>query len=243
MHDILVNITNRRHQDLLAEKQNNRFKAALIGTKHIPIIGEIKLASPSAGKLGSVENLPQRVRAYCAGGVAAISVITEKHFFDGDIAFVSLIKRTANVPILQKDFVIDDYQIYQAKALGSDAILLIAKLVNTKTLQRFVRVAKSIGIEPVVEIGNSDELAMALRTQTDVIAVNARNLDTFEVNVATACQLLGQIPDRLIRLGFSGIQSVNEVRQYQAAGAQGVLVGTSLMKAADPPAFLEKLKV
>ncbi len=226
-----------RHGKEFLQSIQNAFQ-----TKGIAVIGEIKFASPAAGTLGTEKDLVSRVSAYEAAGVDAISIVTEKHFFHGDVSFVTKIKEVVRIPVLQKDFVIDTQQIYQAKQIGADALLLIAKLVSGEQLQEFVLLCQSVGIEPVVEVHDKSDLEKALATQTKIIAVNARNLDTFAVNVANACQLLETIPDTYIRLGFSGITSKKEVQLYKNAGANGILVGTSLMKSSNIQEFLGGLR-
>lgn len=220
---------------LVQLQKNTRF------SERIFIIGELKFASPSAGILGSENKLLDRAKAYGEAGIDAISVITEEHFFHGKPEFVRQVKQIVACPILQKDFVIDERQIDEAKALGSDALLLIARIVSLKKLQQFVEVCLIKGIEPVVEIANEEDLDKAIQTQTHVIAVNARDLDTFIVNVARACDLLQKIPEKYVRLGFSGVKSSNEVAQYKNVGAQGILVGMSLMKAKNIKKFIHSL--
>lgn len=207
------------------------------------LIAEIKFASPTSKNLGSPDELIKRVIEYEKAGATAVSIITEKQFFKGDTSFVPLVKKQISIPVLQKDFVIDESQIYEAKKIGSDALLLIAKLVDKNTLKGFVSLCLDLGIEPVVEITDAEDLGKAIATDTNIIAVNARNLETFVVDVDCACRLLRRIPDKFITLGFSGILSNSEVNKYRAAGAQGVLVGTNLMKAKDSKTFIQNLEV
>ena len=210
--------------------------------KKIGFIAEIKLSSPTAKDLGDKESIVPRALDYEQSLVDAISIITEPHFFNGHTAFVTNVKEKVSVSILQKDFVVDEYQIFESKVIGADALLLIVKLVDLETLQYFVDQALSLGIEPVVEINDQEDLQKALQTNTRVIAVNARDLDTFTVDIDKACLLLQQIPDEYLRLGFSGIQSSREVQKYKDAGAKGVLVGTNLMKVTDVQSSIKELR-
>lgn len=194
------------------------------------IIAEIKLASPSAGFLGKKEEIIRRVRQYEQAGAGAISVVTEKKLFKGDPVFVKKIKENVSLPVLQKEFVTDFKQLERAKEMGADAILLIAGIVSPENLQILVKEAAKLGLEPVVEVNNEAELRVAVRTKTKIIAVNARNLETFNIDVDKARRLLRKIPDKFIKLGFSGINSYREVEKYKKAGADGVLAGTALMK-------------
>lgn len=221
-----------------------RFVDAILAPKRgdIAIIAEIKFASPTEPRLGARENLIGRAKQYEQAGADAISLIVEPHIFKGDLSDVLKVKKTVSLPILVKDFVTDQQQIHQVKKAGADAILLIAKLVDRETLVGFVTTAKAIGLEPVVEINTEEDLEKALTTNTKIMAVNARNLDTLEVDVEGACRLLSRAPDNFIRLGFSGINGKAEVEKYKKAGAKGVLVGTSLMKAKNIREFMGGLR-
>lgn len=231
-------------QSLLIESSLRLPRRSFLSLRNdgIFIIGEIKLASPTEKFLGKKEDIITRAIAYQDAGVDAISFITEKHYFNSDISFIPKIKEKVSLPILQKDFVIDAYQIYQAKKVGSDALLLIARLVDSETLKNFVLLCQKLEIEPVVEINTEEDLEKAIATNTKIIAVNARNLETFNVDVAGACDLLKKIPDRFFKLAFSGVKSSSGVKKYQDAGAQGVLVGTELMKAENIEEFISSLR-
>lgn len=269
---MLQQIIDKKREELIAEKKNklyssneeqsdgsigkrlnnSRLRQGKVGfaqtikdaaaQKGVAIIAEVKFASPTSPNLGSTESLLDRVREYEKAGADAISIITEKHFFKGDLDFITRVEKEAAIAVLQKDFVVDQYQIYQAKDIGADAILLIARLVEAETLKQFVELALEIGVEPVVEINDDKDLMKARATDTNIIAVNARDLDTFEVSVEKACMLLKQIPDSYIKLGFSGIKSKTEVDKYIESGANGVLVGTALMKANNISNFIEGLR-
>lgn len=206
------------------------------------LIGEIKLASPSEGILGRQEDIETRAVAYEHAGVDVISVVTKNKRFHGSTSFIPRIRKVTSLPILQKDFVVDPHQVYEAKMIGSDALLFIARIVNASSLRKLVALALSLGIEPVVEINNEKDLKKAIDTGTTCIAVNARDLRTFEVDMDRACAVLKKIPDRYIKLGFSGIHTSREVKKYKDAGAHGVLVGTALMKAENINAFVQELR-
>lgn len=218
------------------------FKKSIQQPNAIAIIAEIKLASPTEPFLGTSDDIETRSQAYEKSGATAISVVLTRQYFKGDITFIKRVKDAASIPVLAKDFVIDERQIYETKAAGADAILLIARLVDEQTLQTFVTLSLRLGIEPVVEINTVDDLQKALKTTTSIIAVNARDLTTFTVDVDAACRLMKKIPNRFIKLGFSGIKSAHELRQYKKAGAAGVLVGTALMKAESIVDFITTLK-
>lgn len=259
MHDVLNQILEKTKADLEQRKKAvalgdlqksvskattpSLFESAIAGPKKgdVAIIAEIKLASPTEPSLGSAIDIIPRARAYEEAGVDAISVVVEKHFFKGDILFVSQIKKAVSTPVFMKDFVIAPLQIEEAKKAGADALLLIAKIVSKTQLIDFVSCARTLGIEPVVEVNDEEDLTKALATNTRIIAVNARDLSTFTIDLQGACKLLQKIPQQFLKLGFSGVYSRVEVEQYQKAGAAGVLVGTHLMRAKNVAASLEKL--
>lgn len=260
MHSILKDIVEKKKLDVIEEKKNvgvtlvvtkgdhkgrpyeNKFKQSIIFSEKLSVIGEIKLASPTEEFLGGREEIIPRAMAYEKAGVNAISFITEKHYFKSDISFIPKIKEKVSVPILQKDFVIDEYQIYQAKEIGSDALLLIARLVDEEVLKKFVLLCQTLGIEPVVEINTEEDLRKAIVTNTNIIAVNARDLETFQIDLDKACELLRKVPTEYLTLGFSGVKSNIEARKYKKAGAKGILVGTELMKAKNIKKFITNLK-
>lgn len=244
MHNILVSIIEKKKKDI--EEQKKMKKSVfrnLFSKKKIVLISEIKFASPTNPNLGSNKDLLKRAEQYEEAGADAISLISEKHYFKGNGKCISKVKKKVSLPILQKDFVIDLYQIYEAKKFGSDALLLIARLVDSRQLKEFVDICFSLGIEPVVEINNEDDLKKAISTETNIIAVNARDLETFIIDITNACLLLEKIPDRFITLGFSGIISSEEVLQYEKAGVNGILIGTSLMKTNDIKGFIKELNL
>ena len=256
MHNKLLEIIEKKKEDLIQQKNqvsleelkekchlgeerreishvvrdDNTFIKNISQAKNVALIAEIKFASPTNPHLGSKEELLQRVKAYEKAGADAISIITEPHFFNGDLAFVSQVKKYVSLPVLQKDFVIDEYQIYQAKEIGADALLLIARIVDDTKLKKFVLLCQELGIEPVVEIHNEEDLQKATNTATKIIAVNARDLDTLIIDLAHARKILQQIPDDFIKLGFSGILEKEDAIGYKDVGANGILIGTALMK-------------
>lgn len=206
------------------------------------IIGEIKLVSPSYGVLDVEKNIESRAVCYERLGLDAISVITEKTRFRGDPSYVSRVKKVSHLPILQKDFVTRESQIYESKALGADALLLIANIVSLRTLCHFVSLCLKLQIEPVVEIYDERDLEMALASQATHIAANARNLQTLEVDIHHSCRLLSLVPDRYIKLGFSGIHTKTDIDRYVSAGAKGVLIGTSLITSKNADSFIKNLR-
>ncbi|MDE2588814.1 MAG: indole-3-glycerol-phosphate synthase [Patescibacteria group bacterium] len=236
---MLKEILEQKRMDIKQSKQHAFLR--LFRKNKLVLIGEVKIASPSAGILLTRERLIPTAQSYANAKIDAISVITETHFFHGDILDVQKVKVAISLPILQKDFIINTQQIYEAKAAGSDALLLIARIVSRKKLALFVEVCLKLKIDPVVEINNSADLQKALQTKTRIIAVNARDLNTFNVDVEKACRLIKKIPVRYVKLGFSGIRGSKEVAMYKKAYVNGILIGTSLVKEVNVDAFLSSL--
>lgn len=232
-------------RDLIGKQLSRSFTRAIKNPKNgsIAIIAEVKLASSTEEKLGEARDIQTRVREYELAGVDCISVVTEKHFFNGDPVFVEKIKQSVSLPVLQKDFVIDPYQVYESKQAEADAILLIARILSEEELISLVKEAKQIGIAPIVEIQSIEDLKKAKITEAEIIAVNARDLDTFKVSVDKACELLSRVSNFYIRLGFSGVLEKADVEKYKNAGANGILIGTSLMKAKNISQFLKRIDI
>lgn len=206
------------------------------------IIAEIKLASPLQGRFFSYLTLEQRIKKYEEGGATAISLVTEPSLFKGDLEMIEYAKQISVLPILQKDFIVDDYQIYQAKAYGADALLLIAKILSQEQLKYYVDLCFKLNMEPVIEVANKEELKKALGTNTRCVAINARNLETLTINLKDACQLGQTLPKNKIFLAFSGVKTKSDFELYAKAGAKAVLIGTALMRLDHPELFIKSLK-
>ncbi|MBI3379916.1 indole-3-glycerol-phosphate synthase [Candidatus Gottesmanbacteria bacterium] len=244
MKNKLTQILDNKMKEVSQKKKKRDFLGAITNPKmgDISIIAEIKLASPTAGKLGEEKDIEKQVLMYEKSYADGISVVVDKKYFDGELEFIKQIKNTVSLPLLAKDFIIDPYQIYEAKLYGADAILLIAKILTKKKLQKFVKHCFDAGLEPVVEVQNKKELEKVLNIGTRIIAVNARGLSTFKVDVDGACQLIKSIPKEFVSLGFSGVLGINEVEQYKKAGAKGILVGITLMKSKNPGKVIKEFK-
>ena len=259
LNKILTEIIEKKKGDLIKQKKeislselkdfvsnlgvaHGFFKKNILEAKDTALIAEIKLASPAEPLFGPTVEIMDQAKIYEDAGADCISYITEKYFFKGDVASIIKIAAKVKLPIIQKDFVVDEYQIYEAKIVGSSALLLIARLVDEEKLRKLVKLCIELGIEPVVEINDQEDLDKSLGTNANIIAVNARDLSTFEVDVDKACKLMKKIPARFIKLGFSGVNSSVEVKKYQNSGAQGVLVGTSFMKSKNIKKFVKELK-
>jgi len=214
---------------------------ALTGNKGIRIIAEIKKASPSRGIIKQDLDPAFVAAQYEKGGADAISVLTEKRFFMGDDSFLKIVKDSTSCPVLRKDFIIHEYQIYQAKALGADALLLIVAVLGHKT-GYFHTKAKSLGLECLVEVHDERELDTALDAGARIIGINNRNLKDFSVDFSTTGRLTGGIPKGIIKVSESGIKTPDDVRYLKSLGVDGILVGETLMRSVDICRALAALK-
>lgn len=216
------------------------FRAAL--THGTAIIAEIKKASPSKGVLAGHFDPAAIARLYASGGAAALSVLTDKAFFQGSLTDLESARAVVTAPVLRKDFTIDDFHVIEAAAHGADAILLIAAILEVSEMRRFRELAAAHHMAALVEVHDEPELDAAIASGAEIIGVNNRNLHTFEVTLETSLRLSKKIPAGVVRVSESGIDSRTAVTQLQDAGFQAFLVGEHLMKAADPAAALRALQ-
>ena len=199
----------------------------------IKFIAEVKKASPSAGIIRDDFNYIDIAKEYEAGGASVISVLTDKEFFKGDLKYLSEIKETVSLPALRKDFIIDPYQIYEARAACADLVLLIARILNKEEINAFLALSHELGMECLVEVHDNDELETVLETEATIIGINNRNLDTFETNLETTLQLRHRIPEGKIIVSESGIKTRADVLVLEEAGVDAILIGETLMRSRD----------
>jgi|SRR5579872_395159 len=206
------------------------------------IIGEIKKASPSKGVLADQFDPVSLARMYAMGGAAALSVLTDQQFFQGALGDMEAARAAVSLPVLRKDFTLDEFHVIEAAAHGADAILLIAALLEEKEMRNLRELAAQYGMAALVEVHDAAELKSALGSGAEIVGVNNRNLHTFAVTVETSLQLAAKIPASVVKVSESGITSSADVARLAAAGFQAFLVGEHLMKSADPVASLRELR-
>jgi indole-3-glycerol phosphate synthase len=216
------------------------FAGALRGDG-IRLIAEIKRASPSKGSLCPNLAASSVARVYSESGAAAISVLTESEYFRGSFADLEAVRMEVDLPLLCKDFIIDRYQIYMARAHGADAVLLISAILTQSELESLLKTAHSLDMAALVEVHNRDELMKALRVSPGIIGINNRNLEDFSVNLETTFKLRPLIPAGILVVSESGIHSRNEVLRLQQAGVNAILVGEALVTSPDPAAKIAEL--
>jgi indole-3-glycerol phosphate synthase len=204
------------------------------------VIAEIKKASPSKGVLRADFRPAEIAASYAQHGAACLSVLTDEQYFQGSAEYLIQARAACTLPVLRKDFIVDEYQIYQARAMGADAILLIAAALNVGQMQAFEALAHKLGMSVLVEVHDDTELNTALQLTTPLIGVNNRNLHTFEVNLQITLSLLPKIPADRIVVTESGILNVEDVRLMRSHQVHAFLVGEAFMRANDPGVELAK---
>ena len=205
------------------------------------VIAEIKKASPSKGVIRADFHPAAIARSYAQHGAACLSVLTDAQFFQGSAEYLQQARAACELPVLRKDFMLDEYQIWQARAMGADAILLIAAALTLKQMQSFEKLAHKLGMAVLVEVHDGRELEIALQLKTPLIGINNRNLRTFEVSLQTTLDLLSQIPPERIVVTESGIFTAQDVKHMRDHQVHTFLVGEAFMRAADPGAELARV--
>ena len=205
------------------------------------VIAEIKKASPSKGVLRANFNQAEIAASYAKHGAACLSVLTDEQFFQGSAEYLKQARANCSIPVLRKDFMVDIYQIYQARAMGADAILLIAAALSLAQMKEFEALAHSLGMGVLVEVHDGAELDVALQLATPLIGINNRNLRTFEVSLQTTLDLLPRIPQGRIVVTESGILQMEDMQLMRGHDVHAFLVGEAFMRAADPGIELERV--
>lgn len=219
-------------------------RAALVGridAGDAAVIAEVKKASPSRGVLRADFDPAAIGRSYAAGGAAALSVLTDRDFFQGDAAHLAAARAASGLPVLRKDFVIDPWQVYEARAMGADAILLIAAALGDAAMRELRDLAVHLGMDTLIEVHDGDELERALALEPDLVGINNRDLRTFETDVATTTRLRERVPADVLLVTESGIHTAEDVAGMRADGVHAFLVGEAFMTAPDPGARLAEL--
>ena len=260
MSDILQRIVEVKHEELAAARQRRSlaswreeaearrdargFEAALrtkMAAGHAAVIAEVKKASPSKGVLRE-HFVPAEIAAsYAEHGAACLSVLTDERFFQGSAAYLQQARAACALPVLRKDFMVDEYQVAEARALGADAILLIAAGLSDMQMADLEAVAQAYDMDVLVEVHDGDELDRALRLKTPLLGINNRNLRTFEVTLDTTLGLLPRVPSDRLLVTESGILARTDVQRMRAAGVHAFLVGEAFMRAPSPGQALAAL--
>lgn len=215
-------------------------RAALQRGERIKVIAEVKRASPSRGALAEIPDPADLARSYAAGGATAVSVLTEERRFGGSLDDLSAVRAAVDIPVLRKDFIAEPYQVLEARAAGADLVLLIVAALDDATLAHLHALVLELGMTPLVETHDAEEVHRAVALGASVIGVNARDLSTFELDRDLFGRLAPSIPDGTVRIAESAVSGVADVEHYRRAGADVVLVGEALVTGGDPVATLHE---
>jgi len=210
------------------------FRAALENGRRLRIIAEVKKASPSKGVLKADLDPGKQAAAYAEAGAAAISVVTEEDFFHGDLSWIGKIAETSRLPVLRKDFVYEPFQVYETRAAGASAILLIAAMLQQSELRDLIVLSRQMKLDALVEVHDEAELNEALEAGAEIIGVNNRDLKTFDVDLQTSVRLAARIPDDRLFVVESGIHGKSDVESLLAVGADAFLIGEHFLTSTDP---------
>ncbi|GAB3188520.1 indole-3-glycerol phosphate synthase TrpC [Nesterenkonia suensis] len=220
--------------------------AALRGGRNdaagVRIIAEVKRSSPSKGSLAAIDDPAGLARAYQAGGAAAVSVLTERRRFGGSLADLDAVRSAVDVPVLRKDFMVDEYQFHEARAHGADLVLLIVAALDDAQLRDFLAVTHELGMEALVEAHTEEEIARAVDVGARIVGVNVRNLKTLDVDIAHYGTMARHLPEGVVRIAESGVDGAGVVADYAAQGADAVLVGEALVRDGEPAAALGRFR-
>lgn len=246
---ILDTIVAHKRKELLAEQDQislsalkskltdvpptQDFFSAITNPNSINLIAEVKKKSPSKGIIRADFDPVQIANTYQENGAAAVSVLTDKHFFDGNLSYLSSIREAVNLPLLRKDFTIHPYHIFQARVAGADAVLLIVAVLTPDELKEYIEIAASLSLASLVEVHTEEELEIALDADAAIIGINNRDLRTFNTTLDTTFKLLELIPEDKVVVSESGIYTRDDVEALREVGVNAILVGESLMRSPD----------
>lgn len=210
-------------------------------TSEMSIISEIKRSSPSKGSLAPIDDPASLAAQYEQAGASVISVLTERRRFGGSLTDLDSVRKTVDIPVLRKDFMISEYQFYEARAHGADVVLLIVAALGQNQLDDYFQLTKELGMDALVEVHTHDELERALEISPKIIGVNSRNLKTLDVDTQAFSQLIPKIPTEIARVAESGISNREDVVFAQECGATAILVGEALVRAQSPSVAINQL--
>jgi indole-3-glycerol phosphate synthase len=232
-----VRRTSQRSAEIVAQAKDaapaRGFRSALLRPAEVRLLAEVKRRSPSAGEIRPGADPAEVARAYEAAGAAAVSVLTDREFFGGDLAALRAVRAAVRLPILRKDFVVDPVQVWEARAAGADAVLLIARILDDSALAGLLGLAVELGMDALVEAHDGAEVERSLAAGATLLGVNNRDLDTFTTDLELCVRLAPAVPADVVYVAESGIRTADDVDRLGAAGVDAVLVGESLMRQPD----------
>ncbi|MFH1868276.1 MAG: indole-3-glycerol phosphate synthase TrpC [Candidatus Omnitrophota bacterium] len=229
----LLSLEDIKREASLKKIQRRNFKHAISNQHDVNIIAEIKRASPTRGLIRKDFNPAHIAEEYQINGACAISVLTEQKYFQGKLEYIKMVKEVSSLPVLRKDFIVDEYQVYESALAGSDAILLIADILTKENIREFSHLAKSFNMSILCEVHNEEDLEKAISAKADIIGINNRDLHTFKLSIDTTQNLMGLVPKGKIVVSESGIRSRSDILFLKSLGINAVLIGEVFMDAED----------
>jgi len=239
---VLESRKDELRREALQRNEYRGFRGNLFQPGHVTVIAECKAASPTAGTIAAKYDPVAQARLYEKGGAGAISVLTDREFFQGCLEDMKKVREAVQVPVLRKDFILTEAQVYESVAAGADAFLLIVAALTDPELRGLYELGKGLGADVLVEVHDMAEMDRALEIEADIIGINNRNLHTFEVNLQTTEELAPEIPAECLGISESGIRTKEDVNFVTSQGIYCLLVGEALMREGDPAGALAKLR-
>ena len=225
----LKNSINYKNKIVISKRRNFLKKLTKEDNDKFNLIAEIKKSSPSKGEICKKFNLNQIAQDYEKAGASCLSILTEKNYFQGDINYISRVKKIIDIPILRKDFILDEWQIYESYFFGADCVLLILAILEDEEAKRFYEISKELNLDVIVEVHDETELKRAINLNVECIGINNRNLKTLKIDLDTFKKLSKKIPKGVIKICESGLKSNKQLRNFVNMGADGFLIGEYLM--------------
>ena len=234
----VVSVAQLENSDLFNNKTNSLSKS--IVNSPFGIIAEHKRRSPSKATINNSFSVEEVVKGYENAGASGISILTDMQYFGGSLEDLLLARASVQIPLLRKEFIVDEYQLLEAKAFGADAILLIAAVLSKQEIKQLSQFAQSLALEVLLEVHNQEELEKSMMPSLDLIGVNNRNLKTFEVSLQNSIELANHIPNDFVKISESGITTTDDIKLLRSQGFQGFLIGENFMKTDNPGKSLEQ---
>ncbi len=232
----IIPIDQLKRYNLFKKTERLSMKKSILDPNKTGVIAEYKRKSPSKGVINDANSATEMAMAYEQGGASAISILTNQKYFDGSIEYVFEAKKSTSLPVLRKEFIVDEYQIVEAEVIGADAILLICEVLTKEEIKNFTACAHDLGLEVLLELHSQDQVEK-IPAEVDMVGVNNRDLHTFEVDFERSIALLEDLPTNAVKIAESGIRTTEEMIYLYEAGFDGFLIGETFMKQDNPPQF------
>ena len=243
---VLADVSNRLVPISILEKQLDqapvlRDAYSALSKKGLSLIAEVKRSSPSKGALATISNPVELANSYQAGGAEIISILTEERRFKGSISDLVSVRSAVSIPVLRKDFIVTEFQVYESRIIGSDLLLLIVAGLSKSQLKDYFQIATGLGMQVLVEVHDLSEVELALEIDSKIVGVNCRNLKTLEIDKTAFDLILPRLPENVLKVAESGISTRDEVEKIESLGADAILVGETLVKSGNPVHTIKEL--